>query len=61
MEKGVCIGCGGPILDLNPTWNMCNACKKGTEQKLLKMKQQKKQNEGSPKRIKMWIPMLKGK
>lgn len=58
LDQRNCIGCGCPVIDTNPLWGMCSACIAGTKEKLLKVKQRKKTDEGSPKRIKMHIPMI---
>lgn len=58
LEENKCIRCGAPLIDLNAKWNMCTACIRQTEEDFKKMKARKKYDEGSPKRKKMWIPML---
>jgi NMD protein affecting ribosome stability and mRNA decay len=58
LTENVCVGCGTPLVDLTPQWQMCSKCIVGTKEKLLKMKKDKVANKRSPKRIKMHIPML---
>jgi len=54
-----CIGCGAPLVGLDiPLWGMCTECIAGTKVKLAIMKKNKKSNERSPRRFKMYIPLL---
>ena len=59
LEEGKCIRCGDDLIDIaNAQWNMCTGCIKLTTKDVKKMLKKKKEDLASPKKGKMWIPML---
>lgn len=52
-----CVGCGVPLIDLNPLWGMCSQCIEGTKEKLA-IAIQRKDEERNPKRFQIHIPSL---
>lgn len=58
LEEGRCIVCGEKLIDLNAKWHMCTKHIKETEEFFRKKKARKKEEKDSPKRKKVWIPML---
>jgi len=56
-DRQVCIGCGAPLIELNPLWGMCSQCIEGTKKKLARAIQQRKVPDKS-KKFSRYIPML---
>lgn len=57
LETRICLGCGAPLVELNPPLGMCTACFKGTKEKMAQAIKRGKQ-ENNPKRFTLHIPML---
>lgn len=58
LEEGKCIRCGDKLIDINAQWSMCTGCIKLTTKDVKRMIKRKKEDLASPKKGKLWIPML---
>lgn len=54
MEGTDCIGCGGPLLDINSELRLCSQCEKKARGKAKQMVKKTKKGQ----RIKLYIPKL---
>ena len=58
LTENKCIRCGGVLIVEKPKWNMCSVCIGVTEEDFIRIRKRKEADKDSPKRKKLWVPML---